>query len=122
MPIIDKEKAREYQRLYHLKTWSKRKNRHKILKDKRNGELESWLREYKRTILCSVCGENHPACLDFHHKNPQNKINTISDLVNRGYSKETIFREINKCIVLCKNCHAKLHSRQLLSLERIKDY
>lgn len=109
MPIIDKEKAREYQRLYHLRTWEKRKTRHKILKLKRERELGIWLSEYKKNIICTICGESYPGCLDFHHKNPEDKVDTISDLVSRGYGMKTILREIKKCVVVCKNCHVKLH-------------
>ncbi len=109
MPIRDKERAREYQKLYHLRTWGKRKAQHKLLKDKRKRELVNWLKEYKKGISCEDCGESYPECLDFHHKNPKNKINTISDLVIRGYAKATILMEIKKCLVLCKNCHVKLH-------------
>ena len=113
MPIVDIEKSREYQRLYHLKTWNKRKARHKILKRKREKELGMWLSEYKRNIFCIVCGENHPGCLDFHHQNPRNKMDTVSDLVSRGYGRRTILQEIEKCIVVCKNCHVKLHDGKI---------
>jgi hypothetical protein len=64
------------------------------------------LRDYKKGIICEVCGENHPCCLDFHHKNIKGKDSTVSDLVAKGYGRETILREIKKCIVLCKNLSA----------------
>ena len=33
-------------------------------------------------------------------------------MVNRGYGIKRIQKEIDKCIVLCLNCHAKLHSKE----------
>lgn len=111
MPILDKEKRREYQRQYHLKTWSRRKDKLRLLKQKREESLVCWLKEYKKSIICEVCGERHPGCLDFHHKNPREKMSTISNLVTKGYGKETILKEIKKCRVLCKNCHVKVHDR-----------
>jgi len=60
-----------------------------------------------------MCGESYAGCLDFHHKNPEEKANTVSDLVAKGYGKETILREIEKCVVLCKNCNAKIHERKV---------
>jgi hypothetical protein len=113
MPILDAVRRREYQRLYHLKTWNKRKIRHGLLKRKREQNLVSWLREYKKGIICEVCGEKYAGCLDFHHKNPKEKDSTVSDLVAKGYGMKTIFREIKKCVVLCKNCHAKIHDRKI---------
>lgn len=60
-------------------------------------------------MFCKTCGENHPACLEFHHLDPENKDNDIAYMVNTGYSIARILREIEKCVVLCSNCHRKLH-------------
>jgi hypothetical protein len=113
MPILDEDKRREYQKLYHLKTWRKRKIKHGLLKRKREQNLVNWLREYKKGIICEACGEDCACCLDFHHKNPKEKDSAVSDLVAKGYGIETILREIKKCTVLCKNCHAKIHDRKI---------
>lgn len=58
---------------------------------------------------CVNCGETHPACLDFHHRNPKEKKFqlTASQMGNRSW--KTIEAEIAKCEVLCSNCHRKLH-------------
>lgn len=68
-----------------------------------------WFDEYKKTIMCAKCGENHPACLDFHHTDPAKKEFNVSSIIYGTYSVKTIMKEINKCIVLCSNCHRKLH-------------
>lgn len=111
MPILDGKKRREYQRLYHLRTWDKRKIRHKFLKQKREKDLVIWLKRYKNGKICEICGESYEGCLDFHHRNSKEKSRAISDLVAKGYGKTTILSEIMKCAVLCKNCHAKVHDR-----------
>jgi hypothetical protein len=67
-----------------------------------------WLAAYKQTLKCIRCGENHPATLDFHHTNPDEKDGDIATLVQH-YSIERLKREIAKCIVLCSNCHRKEH-------------
>ena len=113
MPILDVVKRREYQKIYHLKTWNKRKIRYGLLKRKREQNIVNWLKEYKKGIICEVCGEKHPCCLDFHHNNLKEKDNTVSDLVAKGYGRDTILREMKKCMVLCKNCHAKIHDRRI---------
>ena len=66
-----------------------------------------WLINYKAGLECVVCGEDHSACLDFHHKNPKEK----ELLIGRAsaYSLDRIKLEVKKCIVLCANCHRKHH-------------
>ncbi|KKQ91550.1 MAG: hypothetical protein UU16_C0024G0005 [Candidatus Woesebacteria bacterium GW2011_GWA2_40_7] len=111
MPIVGEKKRKEYQRLYHLKTWNKRRSKHKFLKRKREQDLVKWLAEYKEGKCCEICGESYPKCLDFHHKDHKEKIGAVSDLVAKGYGRETILREIGKCLILCKNCHVKIHDK-----------
>lgn len=49
---------------------------------------------------------NDIACLDFHHL--KDKEFNISNEI-RNLSIENLKKEINKCVVLCSNCHRKLH-------------
>ena len=92
------------------KEWYKKNKQYKINKTKENQtEKSKWLNEYKSKLKCEKCGENNIACLDFHHTNPDDKEFTIARMVHIGYSKERIIKEINKCIILCSNCHRKLH-------------
>ena len=58
---------------------------------------------------CSECGERHPAVLQFHHVNPEEKDGRVSHMVATNVSWDLILAEIAKCIVLCANCHAKIH-------------
>lgn len=84
---------------------------------KRNNDLVKWFRNYKRTCSCSICGENHPACLTFHHRNASEKIIEVSILVARHNKRERVLAEIAKCDVMCANCHAKLHYSHLFDEE-----
>ena len=47
--------------------------------------------------------------LHFHHLDPNAKERCISDLVN--CSRSRIIAEVNKCVVLCANCHLRLHAK-----------
>ncbi len=109
MPYLDKTKAKIYYKEYHLRTWGKRKVKHRKDKQLRREKLSSWLKEYKSHLFCINCNENHPACLDFHHLNPSQKEGTIGNMISEGYAIKSIQKEIAKCIVLCKNCHSKTH-------------
>ncbi len=56
---------------------------------------------------CRVCGYKKCArALHFHHLNSYEKDFTISSKSN-WYD---IVRELNKCILLCSNCHMEVHS------------
>lgn len=58
---------------------------------------------------CAVCHESEQCCLDFHHIDKSDKEFNIAE--KRGsLSKKAIEKEINKCVVLCANCHRKLHA------------
>lgn len=74
----------------------------------RKKELRLWMLEYKKTLKCNRCPENHPYCLEFHHKD-KNKEFSISKSCSAGRSIKVILIEIAKCEVLCANCHRKEH-------------
>jgi hypothetical protein len=76
---------------------------------KRKKELKDWYLDYKSNLSCEKCGENHPAVLDFHHINSNEKDFSIGTAMGVGNSIETILKEISKCMILCSNCHRKLH-------------
>lgn len=73
----------------------------------RREEIRSWFKEYKRGLSCEICGENDPRALEFHHVEPLRdaEANRVCDYVCQGYSKKRILEEIDKCLVLCANCH-----------------
>lgn len=70
---------------------------------------KKYVEEYKRTHPCEVCGEDHIACLDFHHRDKSEKRQTISTLVTRGATMNQLVAEVKKCVVLCCNCHRRIH-------------
>jgi len=56
---------------------------------------------------CSLCGyKASTRSLDFHHKNPSIKSFTISNNYHKKW--EILKEELDKCIVVCKNCHGEL--------------
>ena len=49
--------------------------------------------------------------LDFHHRNTKEKDIDVSTLIRKG-NKNKILKEVEKCDVLCSNCHRDLHFKQ----------
>jgi len=67
--------------------------------------------DYLSTHPCIKCGESDPHALEFHHTRG-NKTIEVSKLIGRGSSLETLKAEIEKCDVLCANCHRKLTGKE----------
>jgi hypothetical protein len=63
----------------------------------------------KRALACGRCGESHPACIQFHHRDRFAKEFDISAARRGGFALERLMAEIEKCEVLCANCHLRLH-------------
>jgi len=103
MPFKDALKRREYKRRWYKENNISEKNSVK----KRKKEIKIWFKDYKSNLSCSICGENHPATIDFHHKGK--KENQVAQMVHWGYSINNIKKEIEKCQILCANCHRKTH-------------
>ena len=114
MPYEDKSKYkseayREYMRNYQ-RSWHQRNRVRRIAKIyERKERIWEFYNQLKATLECARCGENHPATLQFHHRDPRKKDFNLSEAVREGYSIERIKKEVAKCTVLCANCHAKEH-------------
>lgn len=74
--------------------------------------IKNKLVEYKGGS-CVKCGYNKSIqVLQFHHINPNEKDFTIS---GKSYSFEKMKNEVDKCILLCSNCHIELHEELRLN-------
>lgn len=105
MPYKDIEQQRKAQREYARRNKEKNYSYSQVYKK----ELRVWFEGIKQTLKCGTCGENHPACLDFHHKDEKDKYGSVAQMVSAGYCKEKVLAEIAKCSILCSNCHRKYH-------------
>lgn len=94
----------------HQRWYRKNRSRQKGKKKRRRRMLREWVYDYKREECeCARCGEEHPACLDFHHVDAAEKTAAVADMIKRGFATDAIRAEIAKCEVLCANCHRKEH-------------
>lgn len=68
--------------------------------------------ERRRLLLggqvCSRCGFDDPRALEFHHRNPEEKIASVASMLASGW--ERLMREVAKCDIICANCHAIEHA------------
>ena len=75
----------------------------------------SALRDFKEKCVeykggfCEKCGyDRYFGALEFHHVNPKNKDFEISS-VKRNLLCNVVKKELDKCLLLCSNCHAEEH-------------
>lgn len=98
--------------LYYYKSANKKK--HNICKPCKLGRLQEhrqamrkWVNDWKEEMGCSECGfKGHHFQLDLDHTDPSTKANKGNHRsFEPGWSKERITLEIQKCVILCANCH-----------------
>jgi hypothetical protein len=89
----------------HIENVTVRKNR--IVQ-----EVIAQVRALKEVTPCTDCGINYPYyVMDFDHLS--DKEYQISAMLSQGYSMETVQKEIDKCEIVCSNCHRiRTHERR----------
>lgn len=90
-----------------LSSWCKSCNHEQTLERQR--ALKKLAVEYKGN-KCEDCGIIDNQCIyDFHHIDPNTKDFSVSQLRVTMWS-EKIQKELDKCLLLCSNCHRKRHT------------
>lgn len=78
------------------------------------------INKFKNSCSCLKCGENRNWLLDFHHTDPTKKDFQISQGERFGWEK--VKNEIDKCVVLCSNCHRDFHYQEKQTNITIQEY
>ena len=82
-------------------------------KKSRRRSVKNW--QQKQTMMakdylggcCSLCGYNKcTSALEFHHIDPSNK---EYEIAAKNKSFENMKSELDKCVLLCANCHREAH-------------
>jgi len=68
--------------------------------------------EYLLENPCVDCGETDPVVLEFDHLPGCDKKYIISEMTSNGYSVESIKKEMEKCDVVCANCHRRRSAKR----------
>ncbi len=106
MPYLDKAKQRKSQR----KHYASHQKVELAKRMRRKKEIRDWFQALKEEQVCSRCGENETCCLEYHHRNPSKKIKHVANMIRDGNGKMSILVEIEKCDLVCANCHRKIHA------------
>ena len=68
-------------------------------------ELKAWMIELK-SKPCSDCGNTFDSCcMEFDHRIDADKKYNLGSMFSHHYSKDLIQKELDKCDLVCSNCH-----------------
>lgn len=77
----------------------------------------NWRRSIKERIVtamgskCQICSYNKcNSALEFHHLDPSIKEFSFGKIIANPIRISSILNELEKCILLCSNCHREVHS------------
>jgi hypothetical protein len=95
--------------------WNKEKGSRMSICKECEHEKSKAKRDYKKNLLielkevgCCVCGEKDPVCLDFHHYDSSEKEFNVSQALMK--TLPDMITEASKCVIVCSNCHRKIHA------------
>ena len=83
----------------------------RINQQKRYIEARAYVKSIKDASSCTICGEDSNCTLDFHHISSK-EFGIAENVGTVSLSKLQL--EIDKCILLCANCHRKVHAGILI--------
>jgi len=118
----NKEKIRAYQKVYAAahrrkgieanKRWRKTpmgREKHKLGSARRRKRNQDYVNKVK-AAPCMDCGISYPPyVMDLHHRDPSTKYKAVATMVPQGCSIKRIQAEIDKCDLICSNCHRIRH-------------
>ena len=118
MPFKNKNEQKSAQRRHYDANKAEYKARDKARLERNR----QYVRSYKQRddVKCTQCGEGRWQCLQFHHRDASKKDDKISHLVNNRSSIQRIQTEIDKCDVVCANCHLVIHDGNVWDDDRAK--
>ena len=81
-----------------------RRRRDNEIRARKRSERKQWLDRIKQRTPCMDCGGSFPPeCMDFDHRDPSSKRMPVSKAVEKSW--KTLLEEIEKCDLVCANCH-----------------
>ncbi len=105
MPYKNPEDQKAYHRKWYERNSERIKKKSKVSNKKYKERNAQFVRNIKSSNPCTDCSDYfHYTAMDFDHIS-EDKDENVSRLVNDGISLKRIEKEINKCELVCSNCH-----------------
>lgn len=107
-----KECRRERQKLWYNNNKEVQAVRVKTGKEISRNNARVFVFNYLKENSCIDCDEKDIIVLEFDHREPKEKFLGIAQMIQNRYSVEAIKKEIEKCDVVCANCHRRRTAKQ----------
>ena len=108
MPLKDPVKRAIYYQKYHKV--------HNVGSHRRRKKVWYTFLRDSGLAMCSICGyDKCIQAIDFHHKDHSTKEYNIAHITSRAFTPVMISRflkEMDKCIIVCANCHREIHEKE----------
>ena len=101
---ICRQCSKSYAKTHYENNKSVYKKRASDFKNKTRKQNRIFLVDYLSDKKCADCGNDNSVVFEFHHDNGE-KYKNVGELMKNGTSWPTIRKEIDKCTILCANCH-----------------
>lgn len=95
----------EYHRRYYARNKVQYMAKNRRNKMRQRARLRAILWEVKQRPCLDCGGIFHPWVMELDHRDGTNKVAAVGRLVGRGCTDEQLLLEIDKCDVVCANCH-----------------
>jgi copper oxidase (laccase) domain-containing protein len=114
MPLKTAAERKAYGAAYYQKHKVEARSKQKSQRE----HIRRLVQEHKERAGCMDCKQMHPYyVLDFDHRDGMTKVDGVCGLVKSGCSLEVVMKEVQKCDVVCANCHRiRTHQRQFAGL------
>lgn len=100
--------------------FEKQRIKNSLRKKIQRAKMKEEVARFKKEKGCKICGFNKfSGSLLFHHNDPTQKEMGIGEMLSKGQISK-YYKELDKCSVLCFNCHIALH-QGLIKEERPVD-
>ncbi len=104
--------CQECNRAYGKANYHANKERYFKCAKKRDDQLDTLINTFKDKP-CTDCKVSYPPyIMDLDHIDPTNKSFKVSTMRRRKMAFEKIIAEMNKCEVVCSNCHRERTNKQ----------
>lgn len=103
MAYKNREDQQAYGKQHYLDNKEEYQKRSKISNLKARQRNQEYVKELKKKPCTDCGGIFPPECMDFDHLD--NKIDSVARLQRQSVSLKRIQEEIDKCELVCANCH-----------------